>query len=99
MEAHFVQPFFDENDELCKSELPSAEDEYFEQEERSEFEERLQNAIDTLLTPAQKRRLFLHCFRNMTVREIAKVEGSHFVSVHESIVSAKKKLKNFFINF
>ena len=99
LEAHFVQPFFDENDERCKSELPSAEDEYFEQEERSEFEERLQNAIDTLLTPAQKRRLFLHCFRNMTVREIAKVEGSHFVSVHESIVSAKKKLKNFFINF
>lgn len=57
LEAHFVQSIFDENDERCKCALPSAEDEYFEQEERSEYEEKLQNAIDTLLTPTQKRRL------------------------------------------
>lgn len=99
LEAHFVRSIFDENDERCNCVLPSAEDEYLEQEERSEYEEKLQNAIDTLLTPVQKKRLYMNCFRGLTIREIAKIEGSHRASIHESIVSAKRKLRKYLINF
>ena len=99
LESHFVQSIFDENDERCKCTLPSAEDEYLEQVERSEYEKRLQNEIDRVLTSVQKRRLYMKCFRNMSVAEIAKIEGSHRASIHESIVSAKRKLRKYLINF
>ena len=99
LEAHFVQSIFDENDERCKCTLPSAEDEYLEQVERSEYEEKLQNAIDTLLTPVQKKRLYMNCFRGMSTREIAKIEGANQKSVSESIRAAKRKIKKILINF
>ena len=76
----------------------SFEDE-LEKEEDKSYVESLQKAIDTLLTPIQKKRLYMNCFRGLSVREIAKIEGSHHASVHESIMSAKKKLKKILINF
>ena len=77
----------------------SLEDEIDRKTAEKNFTEKLQEAIDTLLTPIQKKRLYMNCFRGLSVREIAKIEGSHHASVHESIVSAKRKLKNFLINF
>lgn len=99
LEAHFVQSIFDENDERCKRTLPSAEDEYLEQVERSEYEERLQNEIDRVLTSVQKRRLYMKYFRNMSAVEIAKIEGSSFSAVSKSIRLAKEKIKKISIIF
>ena len=95
----FVQSIFDENDERCKRTLPSAEDEYLEQVERSEYEERLQNEIDRVLTSVQKRRLYMKYFRNMSAVEIAKIEGSSFSAVSKSIRLAKEKIKKISIIF
>ena len=63
------------------------------------YTEKLQEAIDTLLTPVQKKRLYMNCFRDMSTREIAKIEGTNQKSVSESIRAAKRKIKQFLINF
>lgn len=54
---------------------------------------------DGSLTEIQKRRFIMHVLKNLSLREIAKIEKVHFTSVQESVDSAKRKLKNFFEKF
>ena len=99
LQAHYVKASLDEfNSNICASTL-STEDELILKESENLFVEKFQKAIDTLLTPIQKKRLYLNCFRKMSIREIAKIEGTHYTVVAESIRRAKKKLKNYLINF
>ena len=99
LQAHYVKASLDEfNSNICASTL-SIEDELILKESECLFVEKFQKAIDTMLTPVQKKRLYLNCFRKMSIREIAKIEGTHYTVVAESIRRAKKKLKNYFINF
>jgi DNA-directed RNA polymerase specialized sigma24 family protein len=48
------------------------------------------------LTEVQRRRFILHFFQGSSYRQIARLEGVHFTSVHESIEVATTKLKKFF---
>lgn len=77
----------------------SLEDEIIAHDDEIVFSKRLQKAINTLLTPTQKRRLILHCFCKMTYREMAELENASAMSICESIQAAQKKIKNFLKNF
>ena len=77
----------------------SLEDEIERLEADKCYTEKLQEAIDSLLTPIQKKRLYMNCFRGMSTREIAKIEGTNQKSVGESICAAKRKIKKFLINY
>ena len=70
------------------------EDEYFEADELIEIEERVDNFLDTL-TPKQ-RRYVEQLIRGKSINAIAKVEGVRPQTVHESIVSVRKKVENFY---
>ena len=99
LQAHYVKESLDK---LNPDKLPSnenLEEDFFLKEDGNTYLKKFQEAIDTLLTPVQKRRLYLSCFRKMTVREIAKIEGAHYTVVAESIRGAKNKIKNFLKNF
>lgn len=54
---------------------------------------------DGSLTEIQKRRFIMHVFKNLSMREIARIENVDFTSVRESIHAAKRKLKKFFEKF
>jgi len=54
---------------------------------------------DGSLTEVQKRRFIMHVFKNISMREIARIENVDFTSVRESIHSAKRKLKKLFEKF
>ena len=73
------------------------EDELFRRADEKEFTNKIHTAISTLLTETQKRRLLLHAFRGLTIREIAKREGSTQKSVWESINAAQTKIKKFLL--
>lgn len=75
----------------------SLEDELFRRADEKEFTNKIYTAISTLLTETQKRRLLLHAFRGLTIREIAKREGSTQKSVWESINAAQAKIKKFLL--
>ncbi len=62
--------------------------------EEDEDKKKIELALSTL-TPAQRRRILMLA-DGMSVREIARYEGSDHKSVLESINRAKKKIKNFF---
>lgn len=75
-----------ENHALFKS----VEDEYLCREWRKKLDEALDH-----LTPTQRRRLILSVDYGMSHREIAKVEGTSYSSITESIQAAKNKIKKF----
>lgn len=77
----------------------SLEDEILSNYDEKVFNKRLKEAIDTLLTPTQKRRFNLHFFGGMTNREIAELEKASAMSIYESIQAAQKKIKKFLRNF
>ena len=60
-----------------------------------------ENRIDELLrnnlTPAQYRRFKMY-MDGMSIREISRIEDANYSSVHESIESAKKKLRKIYEN-
>lgn len=93
LQAHYVKVSLDEtsSDEWLAGE--NLEDEFFGQQDTEAYIKDFQSSIDMLLTPLQKKRLFMNCFKGMTVREIAKSEGVHYTVIAESIRAAKKKLK------
>lgn len=99
LQAHYVKASLDN---YVSDKLPSTmsvEEDLLLKEEEDLYIKKFQKAIDTLLTPIQKKRLFLSCFRKMSVREIAKIEGSNFTAVAKSIRTAKNKIKIFLIDF
>lgn len=65
------------------------------QEQAAEKERRRRLASHALskLTEAQRRRYIQHHVEELTLREIAEREGTHFTTVHESIRAAEKKIK------
>ena len=79
--------------------VPSPEERFVGVHEREEQERRfrlLREALDTCLTPIQRRRLWLYSVEGVTVRQIAKGESVRFQNVAKSIAAAKKKVKTFF---
>lgn len=48
------------------------------------------------LTLVQRRRFFLHFFKGLSTRQIAKLEGVNQKAVWESLMWAEKKLKKYF---
>lgn len=77
----------------------SPEDELDVRDNEAAFNENFCKAVDALLTPIQKRRLYLNCFEGATVREIAETEGVSYSIVARSIKAGKEKLKKFLKNF
>ena len=99
MQSHYVKASLD-GDIIDK--LPTTigvEEQVILKEDGNSFVRQIQQAIDTLLTPVQKKRLYLNCFRKMTVREIAKLEGTSYTVVAESIRRAKKQIEKIFNKF
>ena len=95
LQSHYVKASLDVD---IIDKLPatiSVEEQVILKEDRNSFVRQIQQAIDTLLTPVQNKRLYLNCFRKMTVREIAKLEGTSYTVVAESIRRAKNKLKKY----
>ena len=80
--------------------VQSAEDVLVEiqnRQERQELLRLLMAGLDTCLTPTQRRRLWLSCANDLTVRQISQIENVTFKNVAKSIVAAKKKLKKFWL--
>jgi len=92
-----------ENTVACS--VISAEDEYinefFDMPEQAAKERRrrklAEQALDTL-TETQRRRYILHHAYGQTTREIAAAECAHFTTVHESLQTAERKIKQFLEN-
>ena len=66
-----------------------------EQQEREKMRRLLIEGLDSCLTPAQRRRLWLSCVYGLTVRQISQIEYVTFKNAAMSIVAAKKKLEKF----
>ncbi len=83
------------------STLSSAEDDYFRDIEQEEEKERLAArmalAAEALskLKLKQRRRFLLYAVHQLSMREIARLEGVSHVSVHLSIQSARKKIAKY----
>lgn len=73
----------------------SPEDELMEVFSRQEHEE-LYRCLETRLTPAQRRRLWMYCVEGLTVEEIAGVEQKRHQSISECLQTAKEKIKKIF---
>ena len=76
--------------------VPSPEDammEAQEQQERQELRRMLMDGLDSCLTPIQRRRLWLYCVDGLTVRQIAKMEGTSHQNIVKSVCAAKKKMR------
>ena len=69
--------------------------ETLEQQEREEMRRLLMEGLDSCLTSAQRRRLWLSCVYGLTVRQISQTENANFQNVAKSIATAKKKLQKF----
>ena len=81
--------------------VPSPEDtimEDQEQQERRKLRRMLMEGLGSCLTPAQRRRLWLHCVDELTVRHIAEAENVRHQSVVECLAAAKNKLQLFLKN-
>ena len=50
----------------------------------------------SMLSPKQRKRIYMHYFLGMSIAEIAKAEQCAFVSVKESIERGMKRLEKFF---
>lgn len=63
--------------------------------ERTELCSILMEKFNSCLTATQRRRVWLHLVDGKTLREIAALEGTTFLSIYESVKVAKNKiLKN-----
>ena len=62
--------------------------------EKNIITEKLNGAINRL-SEVQKRRIKLYYFEDMTLDEIAKLEGCSIKNIHKSLEQAKNKLKKF----
>ncbi len=69
-----------------------------EQQERAELRRLLMEGVDSCLTATQRRRLWLYCVNDLTVRQIAEAEGVQHPSVVECLAASKKKLLLFLKN-
>ena len=94
---HCVKGSYDSFEDSHWLQTECLEDELFKRADEKEFTDKIYTAISTLLTETQKRRLLLHAFRGLTIREIAKREGSTQKSVWESINAAQAKIKKFLL--
>ena len=66
--------------------------------DREQLRQLLLVGLDSCLTATQRRRLWLYCVNNLTVRQIAEAEGVQHPSVVECLTAAKKKLLLFLKN-
>ena len=64
-------------------------------QERQRLRQLLLEGLDNCLTPTQRRRLWMYCVEDLTLRQIADAENVQHTSVIDSLVAAKKKLKSF----
>lgn len=60
--------------------------------ERTELCSILMDKYNSCLTATQKRRVWLHFVNGKTLREIAALEGTAFLSIYESVNAAKNKI-------
>lgn len=99
LQAHYVKASLDDmgNDKLPA--VDGIEEEMISRDTDQAYIDKFNDTVKSQLTEIQEKRLYLHCFGKLTVREIAKIEGSHYTVVAESIRAAKKKLKKFLRNF
>lgn len=70
--------------------------EVFSRLEREDMYRRLEAGLETRLTPAQRRRLWMYCVDGMSVEEIAGVEQKRHQSISECLQTAKEKIRKFF---
>lgn len=71
--------------------------EVFDLREREELYRQLRDGLETRLTPAQRRRLWMY-LEGTTENRIAEIEDVCQQSISDSLRAAIKKLKNFFKN-
>lgn len=69
--------------------------EVFSRQEREDLYRRLEAGLETCLTSAQRRRLWMYCVDGLSVEEIARKENVKHQNVSKRILAAKKILKNF----
>ena len=88
---------FDENTELLHPEIVVQDhlSELIGSEERTKRNSKLSEGL-MMLSETQRRRIIQHCCYGMSERDIAMREGKEKSTIHESILSAMKKLKKFY---
>jgi len=77
----------------------SFEDELIIRTDAKFYAEKIRKAIDSILTPTQKRRFLLYVINGLTFRKIAEIEGVKHNKVIKSVNEAKAKIKKNLKNF
>ena len=73
--------------------------EELDNQERQELRRLLLEGLDNCLNPTQRRRLWMYCVEDLTLRQIADAENVHYTCIYDSLIAAKKRLKNFLKKF
>mgnify|MGYP000932597424 CR=1 FL=1 len=77
----------------------SLEDEILSNDDEKVFNKRLKEAVNTLLTPMQRRRFKMYAFEGLTYREIAQLENVDVRAIWDSVELSKKKIQKFLKKF
>ena len=81
--------------EFMEDESPSSQEQYEEEKRLEELREKINKAL-AILTEKQRRRVLMRYVDEMTLQEIADIEGCDISTINESIEGAIKKIrKNF----
>ena len=81
--------------------VASPEDDLIESEEQAENQRQRRKIVAkalSTLTEVQRWRYLMYVVDELTIRQIADLEGLHFTSVSESICAAKQKIKKCLMN-
>lgn len=97
-QSYYVKSSLDENINSDWLSTTSLEAELFEKWDKQLYMAKAYEAINSILTPIQRKRLLLH-IKGLTTRQIADIENINVRAVWESIEAAKRKIQKFIKKF
>lgn len=97
-QSYYIKSSLNENMSSDWLSTESLETELFEKWDKHQYITKGYDAINSILTPVQKRRFLLH-INGLTTRQIADAEGNTQTAVWKSITAATAKIKKYLRNF
>ena len=97
-QSYYVKSSLDENINSDWLSTISLEAELFEKWDKHLYMAKAYEAINSILTPIQRKRLLLH-IKGLTTRQIADAEGNTQTAVWKSITAATAKIKKYLSKF
>ncbi len=95
-QSYYVKSSLNENGDWLATQPLEAE--LFEKWDKHLYMAKAYEAINSILTPIQRKRLLLH-INGLTTRQIAEIEGNTQTAIWKSITAATAKIKKYLRNF